>query len=79
MAISISDRLANITPPNMIECYECVSIGENVFVLNPNLLFLKPMISLFGKLQDKAVSTAENTIRTTGIKDLDKKSKENIS
>jgi hypothetical protein len=57
----------------MIACYECISIGENVFVLNPNLLFLKPMISLFGKLQDKAVSTAENTINTTDVSTLLKK------
>jgi hypothetical protein len=57
----------------MISCYELISIGENVFVLNPDLSFLKPLISLVGKLQDQAISTAQKTISDTDVSKLIKK------
>lgn len=57
----------------MIACYELSSIFENVYVLNPNLTFLKSFLYLVSKLSDKAVSTAEDTISVTEVKDLIKK------
>lgn len=46
----------------LIGTYELSSIFENLFVINPNLVFLKSLIKLSDKLRDKTVSIAENKI-----------------
>jgi hypothetical protein len=45
-----------------IGTYELSSIFENLFVINPNLVFLKSLIKLSDKLRDKTVSIAEDKI-----------------
>lgn len=46
----------------LIGTYELSSIFENLFVINPNLVFLKSLIKLSDKFRDKTVSIAEDKI-----------------
>jgi hypothetical protein len=46
----------------MISCYELISIFENILVLNPNLTFIQPLITLTNKMSSKATETAEKKI-----------------
>jgi hypothetical protein len=56
----------------MISCYELISIFENIFVLNPNLAFIQPLINLTSKLSSKAAETAESQIGKEDVKNLTK-------
>lgn len=57
----------------MIACYELISIFENILVLNPNLTFIQPLITLTNKLSSKAQDTAESTISNTDAKEFFKR------
>ncbi|RYF96301.1 MAG: hypothetical protein EOO00_03045 [Chitinophagaceae bacterium] len=46
----------------LIGTYELSSIFENLYVINPNLTFLKSLIKLSDKLRDKTISVAEGSI-----------------
>jgi hypothetical protein len=46
----------------LIGTYELSSIFDNLYVINPNLTFLKSLIKLSDKLRDKTISVADNKI-----------------
>lgn len=46
----------------LITTYETVSVCENILIVNPNLVFLKSLITLSNKLNTSAIKYAEGKI-----------------
>ena len=61
-AIDYDNYWLELMTTTLIGSYELSSIFENLFVINPNLVFLKSLIKLSDKLRDKTVSIAEDKI-----------------
>ena len=52
----------------LIATYECISVCENILAINPNLTFLKDIISVSERMQSQAIKIAEDKIDNLTVK-----------